>query len=161
MRGRPTIYAEDLASALCERLAAGETLSQVCLDEAMPGRSTVYEWLEANEAFRARYARARDIGADAMFDELLEIADDASGDVIHTEHGPRLNAEFVARSKLRVDARKWMLAKAAPTKYGERSTTVHEGGDKPIETRDVTQREHARRIAFALAKAARETPPET
>jgi hypothetical protein len=41
--------------------------------------------------------------------------------MIQTQDGPRPNSDSVQRAKLRVDARKWLMAKAAPKKYGDRS----------------------------------------
>lgn len=101
----------------------------------MPGRTTVLRWLATDGAelgthpdlavFRGQYARACEDRADAIADEILEIADDASRD--YPEHEDRdgntvsaFDAEHVQRSKLRVDARKWLLAKMAPKKYGDR-----------------------------------------
>ena len=40
------------------------------------------------------------------------------------------DAEHVQRSKLRVDARKWLMAKAAPRRYGEKLDLNHSGGIK-------------------------------
>ena len=80
--GRPSLYTEALAAKICQRLAEGETLRSVCRDEAMPSKTTLLRWLadERNVDFRDQYAHAREMQADALFDEALEIADDASGD---------------------------------------------------------------------------------
>jgi hypothetical protein len=85
--------------------------------------------------FRDQYARAREVQADTLFDECLEIADDASGDVIEQagEDGAVIsvaNHTRVARDRLRVDARKWMVAKLAPKKYGDRPQIEHDVGDR-------------------------------
>ena len=44
-----------------------------------------------------------------------------------TKDGVIENREFVNRSKLRVDSRKWQLSKLLPKKYGEKQTIEHEG----------------------------------
>ena len=41
--------------------------------------------------------------------------------------GWRVNGEHVQRSKLRVDARKWLLSKIAPKQYGEKQAVEHSG----------------------------------
>ncbi len=81
-KGRPSLYTEALAADICRRLAEGETLRSVCRDKAMPDKATVLRWLgdKTKVDFRDQYAHARDMQADALFDEALEIADDASGD---------------------------------------------------------------------------------
>lgn len=92
------------------------------------GVQTVLDWTEANAEFAGQYARARARGYQHLADEIIEISDDSSGDVIETENGPRLDAEFVARSRLRVDSRKWMLAKMLPKVYGDKIEHEHKGG---------------------------------
>src|SRR3546814_11281656 len=82
--------------------------------------STVFRWLrdEAHEEFRQQYARARDNQADTLADEILDIADDGSNDYVGEDE--KYNGDAVARSRLRVDARKWLAGKLAPKKYGEK-----------------------------------------
>lgn len=63
-----------------------------------------------------------------MADEIIEISDDSSGDVIVDDEGnTRTDAERVARSRLRVDTRKWMLSKMLPKIYGDKIETTHKG----------------------------------
>jgi hypothetical protein len=86
-------------------------------------------WLNEHEAFREQYARATEQRADLMAEEILEIADDGRNDYATTENGETFNSEHVQRSRLRVDARKWLLAKMQPKKYGERVQTEVTGPD--------------------------------
>src|SRR5260370_40206331 len=70
--------------------------------------------------FRDQYARAREEQADKLFREIIEIADDASGDYVTTSDGKTIvDHENIQRSRLRVDARKWAAARLAPKKYGD------------------------------------------
>ncbi|HDR9164856.1 TPA: terminase small subunit protein [Burkholderia vietnamiensis] len=118
--GRPSGFTEEIADVICERLAGGESLRAICRDDGMPSTSMVFRWLSEFSSFRDRYARAREAQADALFDEILEIADETAFDTEITESGSRPNSEWIARSRLRVDARKWMASKLAPKKYGEK-----------------------------------------
>jgi hypothetical protein len=90
----------------------------------MPHRDTVRRWLRDKPDFSNSYARAHEEYADAVFEELLEIADDSANDYMERETRKGityvLKAEAVSRSKLRVDTRKWMLARLAPKKYGDK-----------------------------------------
>lgn len=115
--GRPTIYSQELVGTICGRLAEGETLRAICRDPAMPVLSTVMRWLNEpdKQSFKDQYAEARIAQAGHLFDELKEIADDASGDV--------------NRDRLRVDTRKWYLSKLAPKVYGDR-LDLTSGGEK-------------------------------
>ncbi|ELY5861529.1 DNA packaging protein, partial [Cronobacter sakazakii] len=78
--GRPSDYTEELAEIICLRLAEGESLRSVCRDEGMPSKQTVLRWLARNESFRAQYVRAKEEGAEAIAEELFDIADDGSND---------------------------------------------------------------------------------
>ncbi len=135
-KGRPSLYTEALAVKLCLRLAEGETLRAICRDEAMPDKATVLRWLgdEAKADFRDQYAHARDMQADALFDEALEIADDASGDWSTDKDGKKVpDHENIQRSRLRVDTRKWAAGKVAPKRYGDKIQHTGDGGG-PIRT---------------------------
>ncbi len=135
-RGRPSRYTPELAAVICERLAEGETLRSVCRDKAMPDKATVLRWLgdKTKVDFRDQYAHARDMQADALFDEALEIADDVSGDWFTDKDGRKvLDHEHVQRSRLRVDTRKWAASKMAPKRYGDKLQHTGDGGG-PIRT---------------------------
>lgn len=141
--GRPSLYSVEIMTKLCGMIASGTTLTEVCKGEDMPHISTVIRWLSdtedrAKDAFRAAYACAREAWIQQMADETLAISDDSTGDVKMVagrdgELHEAMDAEFAARSKLRVDTRKWLLSKLSPAKYGDKVTTILEGGDKPIE----------------------------
>lgn len=115
---------------IIERISSGEPLRQICRDPHMPKWRTVYEWLKTAENavdvstdennFFARFALARCLGEDAIAQECLEIADDASNDYMDTRYGPRVDKEHIQRSKLRIETRLKLLAKWNPKRYGER-----------------------------------------
>ena len=113
------MFTQEKADAICARLAEGLSLRKACAAEGM-APMTVLGWVDANEAFSVQYAQARARGYQLLADEIIEISDDSSRDIIDTEHGPKTDAEVVARSRLRVDSRKWMLAKMLPKIYGEK-----------------------------------------
>ncbi len=103
----------------------------------MPARSTVIGWLfdGEHEDFMDQYARAREAQAEARADEIVDIADDESGDFTTDEDGKRVvNHEQIQRSRLRVDARKWIAAKLLPKRYGDKLQHTGEGGG-PIRVR--------------------------
>ncbi len=122
--GRPSKFTEELADTICDRLSKGQSLRFICGEDDMPSRETVRTWLRDNPAFSAQYARAKEDYAEAVFEEIEEIADDGRNDWIEreTKRGTyiALNEEALGRSRLRIDARKWMLSKLMPKKYGDR-----------------------------------------
>lgn len=126
---RPTIFDQELADNILDRIADGESLRKICADETMPGQTTVYRWLRTNDEFRQQYAGARELQADTLFDETLDIADDASNDWMerHAEDniGWKENGEAIRRSQLRIDTRKWIAGQMRPKVYGPRVQQDH------------------------------------
>lgn len=122
MTGRPSSFTDEIADTICEQIAEGKSLRAVLREnENLPAASTVCRWLAQNESFRKQYARAREAQADALFDEILEIADDGRNDSYTDEDGrEHTNQDVIARSRLRVDARKWMAGKLRPKVYGDK-----------------------------------------
>jgi hypothetical protein len=124
--GRPTIYTPELAARICGELACGRSLRSVCKADDMPGLETVFRWLREKRDFQDQYARAKNESADALVEQMLDIADDATGDFVDDGEGnARFNPEHVQRSRLRVDTRKWIASKLKPKRYGERLDMSH------------------------------------
>lgn len=146
--GRPTTYDVKITNEICARIADGESLKTILRDDKMPSSSTIYRWLleEDKKDFWEKYAKARNIQAELMFEEILDIADDGRNDWMLKESQNdsfvQLNAEAISRSRLRVDTRKWYLSKLAPKKYGEKiDIDVTSGGEKLNNLRDVPTEE--------------------
>lgn len=120
-------------ATICNRIANGESLRAICSDDGMPAASTVFLWLNDDPVFSEQYARAREAQADALFDEILDIADDGSNDWMERKNadgqniGWMENGEALRRSALRVEARKWMAGKLRPKKYGDKLELEHGG----------------------------------
>jgi hypothetical protein len=144
--GRPSEFTQEVAKAICDRIAGGESLRSICSDDAMPGQTTVFRWLDADEAFREQYTRARDVQADTLFDEMLDIADDGRNDWMerHGDEGEttgwRENGEAIRRSQLRIEARKWMAGKLKPKKYGDKIDVNHSGSIQRISDEELDAR---------------------
>ena len=58
--------------------------------------------------------------AEHWAEEIIEIADDSKNDFVEKEGHTALNSENINRSRLRVDTRKWLMARLAPKKYGDK-----------------------------------------
>ena len=110
-----------ITAIVCEQLAtSNKGLKVICKENGISSR-TFYDWVEAHEDNQHQYARARELQADYLVEEMLEIADETSGDIMINEKGISVeNREFVSRSRLKVDTRKWIAAKLRPKKYGDK-----------------------------------------
>src|SRR5687767_14809845 len=114
-----------ITNEMFRRMLEGESLRSVCRDPAMPDRSTFFRWLVADPELEREYEVARRLQAHLLADETLDIADDASNDWMTRERGNGTlekvpDLEHIARSRLRVDTRKWYAARLNPKKYGDR-----------------------------------------
>jgi hypothetical protein len=133
-----------------EGLEKGIPLAVTCREVGV-STDAIYDWESEDESIKRRIARARDMGHDHLAQEALEIADDSKHDTISTEHGEKMDAEWVARSKLRVETRLKLLAKWNPRKYGDR-IDVTSGGEK-LEASDGLSLQQAAKLAAILAEA--------
>lgn len=125
--GRPAERPDQkIVEELLDWISDGKTLRAYCRQEGKPAWRTIYHWLDKDAEFLARIAHARDMGADAIAEECLEIIDTmpmtAGGD------NPRLDSAHVAWMKNRIEARLKLLSKWNPKKYGDKVGLDHQGG---------------------------------
>lgn len=126
---------EKLFTAIFESIENGSSLRKALLDNKLSS-STFFIWLEEDTEKSKQYARATELRAEALLDEMMDIVDDSQHDVIPTELGDgvtveRTNHEVIQRSRLRYDARKWLVSKLNPKKYGDK-TILSGDEDNPI-----------------------------
>jgi len=132
--GRPAIYTDELADEICRRIAEGQSLRRILFDDHMPCKDTVRKWLNENGGFLAKYARAREDQAEALFDEALDIA---------REH------EDPAKARVVIDTFKWAAGKLKPKKYGDKiEHTVQQDFIPLDELRRRIEESKARRAAL-------------
>lgn len=133
--GRPTTYTKELADSICEQLADGKSMRSVCLQDDMPSMSTVFKWLREKEEFSQQYAKAKEESADAMAEDLLQIADTpVMGEIktIKPDGSVEIKQdEMLGHRRLQVDTRKWLMSKMKPKKYGEKIDHTTNGKDLP------------------------------
>lgn len=136
MAGRPSTFNQDIFEEICQRVSTGESLRSVCRsDEKFPPESTVRLWVMSDvpQGIAAQYARAKDMQMESWADEITDIADDGTNDWMTIRRGDQEieveNREVVNRSRLRVDARKWLMSKIAPKKYADRIQTEITGAN--------------------------------
>ena len=109
--GRPTVWTAALEDAVVA--AIEETGSQFeAAKRCGVHRSTIDRREEADSAFAARIARAREIGYAARAEQAVIAAK---------------TAEDAAKGRLAFDADRWWLSKIDPARYGDRSTVEHRG----------------------------------
>ncbi len=114
-------FTQELFDAICDEIAHSSLgLVSICKSKEL-NASTFYDWIKVDVERNNKYARAREMQADFLADEIIEIADETSNDTIKGDEGQEYaNHEWINRSRLKVDARKWKASKLYPKKYGDK-----------------------------------------
>jgi len=119
-KGGPVEFSERIALRVCGLISEGLSLRKIQAVEGMPSKAGILEWLLEDEAHKANgepthpkalfvdhYARAREVQADCLADDIISIADDSQYDTALDEQGKTVvNMEHIQRDRLRVDPSK-------------------------------------------------------
>ena len=126
--------------SICERIENGEAVRNILKNDNMPSSKTFFKWIYEDEEKVKRYARAKEIYAETMFEDIILISDGTGDDVLIDEDGKEnINYNIIQRDKLRTDNRKWVLSKLNPKKYGDKIDVT--SGDKPLQDSKVVMPE--------------------
>lgn len=140
------VYDVKIAKALCREISVSEKgIKKILKDNpTWPCDKIIFEWRLDYPEFAEMMCTAKRNQVERIVDEMMEIADDASLDTI-TKVGSDgkeykvCDREWVARTKIRIDHRRWLVSKLVPKMYGDKiqnETTVtitHENALKEIE----------------------------
>jgi hypothetical protein len=135
--GRPSKYSPEIAQKMCNLLAEGVPLQEICRMEGFPAWRTIYDWMYRDDeavaagggvGLSANIARAREIGYDALAEQCLIIADTPQLGVKETTSVDHKGNETIALSredmlghrKLQIETRLKLLAKWDPKRFGDR-----------------------------------------
>ncbi len=124
--GRPSKYTKELGDEICERIAEGESLADICNEPGSPHYKTVLRWLREDKykGFRSDYAHAREDQADWYADRIRKLADQMEDECTHVG---------VEGKKGAVDAYKWLAGKRKSSVYGDSQKLEHTGaGGVPL-----------------------------
>lgn len=126
--------AEKAIDALLDEIAGGKSMVRACAMPGMPNRTAFLNRVAEDPVLQKRYEIAMQARADVLAEQTIDIADDGSNDTYLDEDGnKKTDHDVVSRSKLRVAARQWYIAKVAPKKYGDKVDLNHGGqADNPL-----------------------------
>lgn len=156
------VLTPELCDELMERIIEGESVRAILSDPHMPNRATLYRRLDRDPELAQRYSRALAWRMDILRDEIFDISDNVEiGQETVTKPDGSIETregDMLGHRKLKIDTRKWAMARLAPERYGDRVSTEISGpagGPVQIEAAALTEVEAGRRIAFTLARAER------
>jgi len=117
---------EDIFNKIFKTIENGKSL-RYALSKIPLSSKTFYEWIEDDEDKIKQYARATEERAEAILDEMIDIVDNNTNDVNVLEDGKEVvNNDVIQRSRLRYDARRWLVSKLNPKKYGDKLDVTQE-----------------------------------
>lgn len=105
-RSRPRDFDPALAEQICDRVSNGESLSVICRDRDLPLPATFLRWVKQDSILAAQFQEAQQFRLDVLAEEMLVVSDEV---------------EDARKSRVQVDARKFLTERLAPEKYGQRS----------------------------------------
>jgi len=140
----PFPYTQFLGDIICERIASGESLRAICSEPDFPTMPTVFKWLDTTPGFVEQYVRAREVQAETLAYQALEIADTQQRGVRRTvkPNGDveEVEEDMLGHRRLQIDQRRWMAGKLKPKVYGDKLDLNH-SGSIDVRIRDMTDDE--------------------
>ena len=106
---------DQIAELVPEYMADGMSMRQSCIKAGLTAQ-TFLRAVDDSPALAERYAQARGALLDAMVDQILTLADSP----VPTLDNGATDPGMVRQRQLQIDARRWVLSKLAPSKYGDR-----------------------------------------
>ena len=142
--GRPTKYTPEIAKEICQQLADGIPLRQICRQDGFPAWQTVYDWMYRDDALGEEgvglsraIAHARELGQDAIAEDIFNEVS-MEPERILSEGGGRIDSGYVQLIKARAEIKLKLLAKWNPKRYGDRVALAGDA-ENPLKTQvDVT-----------------------
>ena len=112
-------WPEELVMEICTRVAMGDKLSEIA-DDTIFQVSSFHSLRLRDDYVNDLFMKARQIQAEGMIDEILEISDDDSNDMgVDAKGGDKPNSAAVQRARLQTDNRKWFAGRLLKEVYGD------------------------------------------
>lgn len=127
------------AESIFESVAAGDTLRQIAKRMGVSA-ATILRWVTADDDLAKQYTRAREMAADLFENDIYDAA-------------MSVCPETAAADRVKIDALKWIAARRAPKKYGDRVDHVStDGSMSPSATPAELTDEQLEKIAAAAMR---------
>lgn len=134
--GPQTKFTKQRFDEICAGIARGKTLAELLEIPGMPSRRGFLDWCDSDELLASQYARARQLGFDAIAEDLVRISDiERLGKTVTTDETGResiTTKDMVEARRLQIDARKWLLARWDSKRYGDKLLHTGADGESPL-----------------------------
>lgn len=113
-RSQPTRYKPEIVQKMCDRIATGGLITQLCELKEFPTYTTFRRWKEAQPEIGENIARARAEQMDFYADEITQL-------------NAQMNAKNWQFTNAKIRNIQWMMGKLKAVLYGDR--LAHTGAD--------------------------------
>jgi len=127
-------FTEDERNAIFTQICNNVIENRISFNKAVKeseiSLTLFYQWIVSSEDRKTLYNYAREVRSDVLFEEIVEIADTTEDGVITTEkpNGIEIkHADMIEHRRLKVDARKWVVSRMNPKKYGDKLDLSNNG----------------------------------
>ena len=107
-------YAPEIALKICEAVAEGKILTEICKGTGMPHRTSFWRWVMLYKDVSVAYQAARELSAQSLEDEALGMARELSGQ--NNFNTVKVRAMDIAMQQIR-----WSATRRDPSKFGQRA----------------------------------------
>jgi len=115
-RGRPSIYSQELADRILTEYGKGRSIREICEQDDMPDRMTLWRWRNEKPDFATALARAREANAETIEDQISDIEQRVLAEKVNPQ------AANVVLSSMR-----WRARVLHPKRYGDKAEVEHKG----------------------------------
>jgi len=124
---KPYNYTEEEKKAIVETICNRVIEEKISFNKAIESSDisyvTFFNWMIKSIELKEIYNYARDFRSDVLFEEIIEIADNTEiGEVtMNKPSGIEIKTgDMTDHRRLKIDARKWVVSKMQPKKYGDK-----------------------------------------
>ncbi len=133
-RKNAVTYSDELAQEICERIASGELLTVICLDEHMPTVRKANTWLHEHTDFKILFEQSLQDRLTIFEEQIIQFPDEAAHEYIEVKKGNTVqrvqDTGKVQAAKLQVEVRRLHLKAGRPQKWGDSATIIAKSSDE-------------------------------
>lgn len=114
---------EMIVTDICNRVIEEKISFNKAIEESEISYVAFFNWMIKSELLKELYNYARNIRSDVLFEQIIEISDTPveGRKTKITDRGiEETIGDMTEHRKLQIDARKWVVAKMQPKKYGDK-----------------------------------------
>ncbi len=128
-----------ILNAVVDRLIEGDSLRQICRTKGIPDKSTILRWLVDDDELATIMARAREMQADALDDDIQDVVDEVRRGKLDPQA-----AQVIIR------AHQWRAGKMKPRVYGEKQVVDVNHGVQDSDEIIARAKQAAERLGITL-----------